>query len=101
MAVAMAFASYLLTLDEAHRVNAEAMLAKWQHPDLHFAFPVVNRKGQSGDDSAVSVQRLEHDQLVLGELHVRPHLLVKLVKSGAGIHPVNPVESFDSSQGDS
>jgi DNA polymerase-3 subunit delta' len=26
-----------------------------QHPDLHFAFPVVNRKGQSGDDSAVSL----------------------------------------------
>ena len=28
---------------------------KLQHPDLHFAFPVVNRKGQSGDDSAVSL----------------------------------------------
>ena len=26
-----------------------------QHPDRHFAFPVVNRKGQSGDDSAVSL----------------------------------------------
>ena len=25
-----------------------------QHPDLHFAFPVVNRKGQTSDDSAVS-----------------------------------------------
>ena len=28
---------------------------KLQHPDLHFAFPVVNRKGQTGEDSAVSL----------------------------------------------
>ena len=29
-----------------------------QHPDLHFVFPVVNRKGQSSDDSATSADYL-------------------------------------------
>ena len=54
MAVAMAFASYLLTLDEAHRDNAEAMLAKWQHPDLHFAYPVIRPSGTASDHKMVS-----------------------------------------------
>lgn len=29
-----------------------------QHPDLHFVFPVVNRNGQSGDNSAISDEYL-------------------------------------------
>lgn len=50
LALALAFASYLL--GERHNghslldndgavINAETMLAKWQHPDLHFSYPVI------------------------------------------------------------
>lgn len=57
MAMAMAFASYLLTSttdnDNARR-NAEAMLAQWQHPDLHFTFPVIKPAGTSADHKMVS-----------------------------------------------
>lgn len=33
-------------------------VARLQHPDLHFVFPVVNRSGQSGDNSAISDEYL-------------------------------------------
>lgn len=63
MALALAFASYLLgeradgqTLlqSEAALRNAEAMLSKWQHPDLHFTFPVIRPKGISSDHKVTS-----------------------------------------------
>ncbi len=63
MALALAFASYLLgqrhngetLLANAAMVqNAEAMLAKWQHPDLHFSYPVIRPKGTSSDHKVVS-----------------------------------------------
>jgi DNA polymerase III subunit delta' len=54
MALAMAFASYLLGEDsfgtEGEKIlrsslsmapNAEIMLKKWEHPDLHFSFPTI------------------------------------------------------------
>ena len=47
MAMAMAFASFLLTRNESHRANAEAMLRKWQHPDLIFSYPVIRPAGTS------------------------------------------------------
>lgn len=56
MAVALAFASYLLgepyhdrsVLDDASHIrNAQAMLHAWQHPDLHFSFPIFRPKGAS------------------------------------------------------
>ena len=58
LALALAFASYLLgerhnghslLSNEAATLNAEAMLAKWQHPDLHFSYPVIRPKGTSSD----------------------------------------------------
>ena len=57
MAMAMAFASYLLTStadNDSARRNAEAMLAQWQHPDLHFTFPVIRPAGTSADHKMVS-----------------------------------------------
>jgi DNA polymerase-3 subunit delta' len=54
MAVALAFASFLLTRDESRRANAEAMLARWQHPDLHFSYPVIRPAGTSSDHKMVS-----------------------------------------------
>ena len=52
MALAMAFASYLLGerqedgrqlpgFNTQLTANVEAMLKKWQHPDLHFSYPVI------------------------------------------------------------
>jgi DNA polymerase-3 subunit delta' len=63
MALALAFASYLLgermggeslLTSEPMIRNAEAMLAKWQHPDLHFTYPVIKPKGTSSDHKMVS-----------------------------------------------
>lgn len=68
MAVALAFASYLLTPDGPQRANAEAMLAKWQHPDLHFSYPVIRPAGTSADHKMVSddFAREWHDLLAKG-----------------------------------
>lgn len=58
MAVALAFASYLLGErwdgnsvlgSQAEITNAEAMLRKWAHPDLHFSFPVIKPKNAGSD----------------------------------------------------
>ena len=58
MAMAMAFASFLLGErwdghsrpgSEAEIANAEAMLRKWSHPDLHFSFPVIKPKNAGSD----------------------------------------------------
>ena len=63
MALAMAFACYLLgetwqgkslVSNEALRRNAVAMLAKWQHPDLHFTYPVIRPKDAPADRKIVS-----------------------------------------------
>lgn len=62
MAVALAFASFLLgerwegkslLARQAAITNAEAMLAKWQHPDLHFSYPAIKPKG-SGSDTKIT-----------------------------------------------
>ena len=71
MAMAMAFASYLLTettTNEMTRRNAEAMLAKWQHPDLHFTFPVIKPSGTSSDHKMVSddFSKEWHEMLMQG-----------------------------------
>lgn len=63
MAVALAFASYLLgeryegrslLKNEAQISNAEAMLRVWQHPDLHFTFPVFRPASASAGYRPVS-----------------------------------------------
>ena len=64
MALALAFASYLLgesdeqgnsiLSDEAKVHNAEAMLRRWEHPDLHFTFPVIRPSGTSSEHKMVS-----------------------------------------------
>ncbi len=61
MTLALTAAQYILC--EHHTVDGEPceqcphclQVHKLQHPDLHFAYPVVNKKGQSGEDSAVSL----------------------------------------------
>lgn len=64
MALALAFACYLLgerneqghsTLSsEAAITNAEAMLKNWQHPDLHFTYPIIRPAGTSSDHKMIS-----------------------------------------------
>lgn len=77
MALALAFASFLLGdigteedadpalkdfvsgFDERKRINAHAMLAKWEHPDLHFSFPVVKLPGQSAEYPTTSADYMQ------------------------------------------
>lgn len=63
MALALAFASFLLgerwdgvsvLTNDAAITNAEAMLAKWQHPDLHFSYPCIKPKGAGSDHKVTS-----------------------------------------------
>lgn len=59
MALALALASYLLGERDfgeqtAQSRNAEAMLKKWQHPDLHFTYPVIRPTGKSAEHKMVS-----------------------------------------------
>ena len=50
MALAMAFAKHLLSRNS----NDEAMLAKWEHPDLHFTYPTIKLPSMSADHKPVS-----------------------------------------------
>jgi len=77
MALALAFASFLLGdigpeedadpalkkfvsgFDQRKRINAHAMLAKWEHPDLHFSFPVVKLPGQSTEYPTTSADYMQ------------------------------------------
>ena len=60
MALAMAFASYLLTEgslkinSDTNVENAKAMVRVWSHPDLHFTFPVIRPPKTSSDHSMES-----------------------------------------------
>jgi DNA polymerase-3 subunit delta' len=63
LALALAFASYLLgerhegkslVANPAMVRNAEAMLKKWSHPDLHFSYPVIKSKGASSEHKVTS-----------------------------------------------
>ncbi len=54
MATALAFASYLLCQtrsdeDSCGQCRQCSMLRKWEHPDLHFTFPVIKPKGTPAD----------------------------------------------------
>lgn len=58
MATALAFASYLLgerwdgesiLSNPSSIANAEAMLRKWGHPDLHFSYPIIKPKNAGSD----------------------------------------------------
>ena len=58
MALALALASYLLGERDGEQTaqsrNAEAMLKKWQHPDLHFTYPVIRPAGKSAEHKMTS-----------------------------------------------
>ncbi|MBP3843644.1 MAG: DNA polymerase III subunit delta [Prevotella sp.] len=55
MALAMGFARHLLTAsNQQSSASAEAMLAKWEHPDLHFTYPTIKLPFMSADHKPVS-----------------------------------------------
>ena len=54
MAMALAFASYLLGEreedaedDSPQTRRATSMLRKWEHPDLHFTYPTIKQIGRA------------------------------------------------------
>ena len=52
MAIAIAFASYILTHDiddELRLRQANVMLSNYEHPDLHFSYPVIRPAGTSSE----------------------------------------------------
>lgn len=58
MAAALALASYLLGEGKegvAQERNVEAMLSKWEHPDLHFTYPTIKTPKMGGDHQPVSL----------------------------------------------
>jgi DNA polymerase-3 subunit delta' len=55
MALAMGFARHLLIAsNQQSSASAEAMLAKWEHPDLHFTYPTIKLPSMSADHKPVS-----------------------------------------------
>ena len=60
MALALAFASYLLC--ERHNEEDNVcdtckqciMLRKWEHPDLHFTYPTIKQPGSSSEHQPIS-----------------------------------------------
>lgn len=55
LALALALASRLLgEREEGTSPNVQAMLSKFQHPDLHFVFPVIRPKGTPSDRKITS-----------------------------------------------
>lgn len=56
MAMALAFASTLIAngKEGAEKKQAESMLAKFQHPDLHFSFPTIKQASMGSSYQPVS-----------------------------------------------
>lgn len=60
MALALAFASYLLCADHEGHTDACghcrqcAMVGKWEHPDLHFTYPTIKLPSMGSDHKPVS-----------------------------------------------
>ncbi len=68
LALAIAFASYLLgEREEDTDVHVEAMLRSYQHPDLHFVFPIVRPASTPADKKIVSDDYLREWTILLRE----------------------------------
>ena len=70
LALALAFASHLITdglTDDKLRLS-EAMLAKYEHPDLHFTFPTIKTPSMGSEHQPVSSDfaREWHELLMKG-----------------------------------
>ena len=57
MALALALASHLLGENDVNNPKAasvKAMLDRWEHPDLHFSYPVIRPTGTTADHKMIS-----------------------------------------------
>ena len=62
MAVALAFASYLLGErdgEDGANTSVHAMLKNWAHPDLYFSFPTIKSSSMTSDHKPVSDDYLQ------------------------------------------
>ena len=81
LAMALAFASYLLgeresALEELteEQKRTQAMLRKWEHPDLHFTFPTIKTSDMGGDHNPVSLDFIKEWKEML--LSQGPYVLI-------------------------
>lgn len=57
MALALALASHLLGENDVNiskAASVKAMLDRWEHPDLHFSYPVIRPTGTTADHKMIS-----------------------------------------------
>ena len=81
LAMALAFASYLLgerdsapeELTEEQK-RTQAMLRKWEHPDLHFTFPTIKTSDMGSDHNPVSLDFIKEWKEML--LSQGPYVLI-------------------------
>ena len=81
LAMALAFASYLLGERESapeelteEQKRTQAMLRKWEHPDLHFTFPTIKTSDMGGDHNPVSLDFIKEWKEML--LSQSPYVLI-------------------------
>lgn len=81
LAMALAFASYLLGERESapeelteEQKRTQAMLRKWEHPDLHFTFPTIKTSDMGGDHTPVSLDFIKEWKEML--LSQGPYVLI-------------------------
>ena len=81
LAMALAFASYLLGERESapeelteEQKRTQAMLHKWEHPDLHFTFPTIKTSDMGGDHNPVSLDFIKEWKEML--LSQGPYVLI-------------------------
>lgn len=92
MALAMDFACYLLTegkpKDETSMFGDndtsrdEAMLRKWEHPDLHFSYPTIKSAAMSSEHQPISTDYIkEWRELILQGSYFTMEQWMKLMKA--------------------
>ena len=81
LAMALAFASYMLGERESapeelteEQKRTQAMLRKWEHPDLHFTFPTIKTSDMGGDHNPVSLDFIKEWKEML--LSQGPYVLI-------------------------
>ena len=81
LAMALAFASYLLGERESapeelteEQKRTQAMLRKWEYPDLHFTFPTIKTSDMGGDHNPVSLDFIKEWKEML--LSQGPYVLI-------------------------
>ena len=81
LAMALAFVSYLLGERESapeelteEQKRTQAMLRKWEHPDLHFTFPTIKTSDMGGDHNPVSLDFIKEWKEML--LSQGPYVLI-------------------------